>query len=104
MATKLLGTAANNSLLAIKYSGGADLLDADIATMVAAIFDDTYGAFGRIAYNAWSRSGQLYLPNRGGQPIQMKPGDWLAIDTNSGWPIVISANVVDRGGTPWVHT
>jgi hypothetical protein len=102
MATKTLGTAANNSLTALPFSGGADMADADIATIAQAIFDDQLGAFARIVPGAFNRQGLLFVPNRG--VLKVLPGDYVAVDTNSGWPILISGNVIGRGGTPWVHS
>lgn len=99
MATKAGGTNANNSLTTLTFSGGADMLDADIATIAQGIKDDLLGAFGNIVPGAFSRQGLLYVPNRG--VLKMQPGDVVMIDANSGWPILVSANVVARGGTPW---
>lgn len=102
MATKLGGTNANNSLLALPFSAGADMVDADIATVSQAVFDDLLGAFARNLSGAFSRNGQLFVPNRG--VLKLLPGDWVMIDQNSGWPILVSGNVIGRGGTPWNHT
>jgi hypothetical protein len=52
--------------------------------------------FGNFSYN-----GQLFLPgNRG--VIQLKFGDVVAVDTNWGWPIVISNEALAAASSPWV--
>jgi|SRR6185312_1194139 len=93
------GTNANNSLTSLAFSGGADMLDADLATIRQNIKDDLLGAFGNVWPDAFSRQGLLYVPNRG--VLKVLPGDVVMVDTNSGWPILVSANVLNRGGTPW---
>lgn len=99
MATKAGGTNANNSLTTLAYSAGADMADADIATIAQAIKDDLLGAFGLTVPGAWSRNGLLFVPGRG--VLKALPGDVVMVDTNSGWPILVSGNVLNRGGTPW---
>lgn len=101
MATKTFGTNANNSLTALQYSAGADMLDADIATICANIKDDVLSG-NLVIPGSWSRNGLLYIPNRG--VLKLRPGDWIAVDTNSGFPIVVPASVVAAGGTPWAHS
>ena len=102
MATKTLGSNANNSLTALKFSAGADMADPDIASIRALILDDLLGAFGRVVPEGFSRNGLLIVPNRG--VLKVLPGDWVMCDQNSGWCILVSANVIGRGGTPWNHT
>lgn len=107
MATVTLGTSATTSLTALAFSAGANMLDADVATISQLIKDDLlgFGLTGKPARNvpgAYSRNGQLFIPNRG--VLQIRPGDYIAIDPNSGWPILISGNVIGLSGTPWVHT
>jgi hypothetical protein len=101
MATKTFGTSANNSLTALQYSAGADMLDADIATICANIKDDVLSGH-LVIPGSWSRNGLLYIPNRG--VLKLQPGDWIAVDTNSGFPIVVPNSVVGAGGTPWAHS
>lgn len=93
------GTNANNSLTSLAFSAGADMLDADIATIAQSIKDDLLGGFALTVPGAWSRNGQLFIPNRG--VLRVLPGDVVMVDTNSGWPILVSGNVIARGGTPW---
>ena len=101
MATKTFGTAAVGSLTALQFSAGADMLDADIATLCQNIKDDVLSGHLVIA-NSFSRNGQLFVPNRG--VLKLLPGDWVAVDVNSGFPIVVPNSVVAAGGTPWTHS
>lgn len=109
MATVTLGTAAQTSLTALQFSGGSGMSDADRATIAQAIKDDILGYSNaappkpaRIWPDAFTRAGLLYVPNRG--VLQVRPGDYVAVDTNGGWTILVSGNVIDLSGTPWVHT
>lgn len=104
MATKHLGTNANNSLSALAY--GAANADADVAAIQQAILDDflqsnpvTGAAPGvsRIYPGAFVRQGALIVPNRG--VLQLMPGDVVAVDPTTGWPILVSANAVNAGGS-----
>lgn len=104
MATRTLGTSANNVLTAIQFAGsGAGILPADFATIVNGIRDDKVniaGAHPRVT-EALSNSGLLTIPNRG--IIQVLPGDYVAFDSD-GWPILISASSIGYGSTNWVHS
>jgi len=79
-------------------------IDADIATINQLIKDDQNinlpapGAGGW----GWSRAGQLYVPNRGW--LKMLPGDVVGVDTQSGWPILISARAFTVGASVWAKT
>lgn len=100
MATKTLGTNANNSLTAIQMVQGAGgMLPADVATINNAILGDgktNKGPFGgQFTYN-----GLLFLPRDRGV-IQVFRGDWVAVDS-TGWPIVVSSTAASTG--PWTHT
>lgn len=101
MATKTLGTTANNSLTAITFA--ASVTDADFATIMLGIKDDKVKAAGShpIYPNAFARGGLLTIPNRG--IIQVLPGDYVAID-NNGWPILVSGDTIAYGSTLWVHS
>ena len=107
MATRTLGTNANSSLVAIKY--GADVADADIATIANQIYDDQVqnNAFSgatttvlRLFPGCLQKQGALIIPNRG--VLKPLPGDFIAIDTATGWPILISAAAI--AGGPYTHT
>jgi hypothetical protein len=102
MATKTLGTTANNSLTAVEFA--TSLLAADVATIQQGIKNDKIAAAGShpiYSGDAFSLNGLLYVPNRG--VLQVLPGDYVAID-NNGWPILISADSIAYGSTLWVHS
>lgn len=102
MATRTLGTTANNSLTAVAFA--KSLLPADVATINAGIKDDRIKVAGShpiYSGDSFSLSGQLYIPNRG--VLQVQPGDYIGID-NNGWPILISADSIAFGSTLWVHS
>ncbi len=109
MATHTIGAHANNSLTAVEY--GADLLDADVATIQRAILDDflqtnpitnaTPGV-SRIYPGAFVKQGNLFIPNRGF--LKMMPGDVIAVDPTTGWPILVAKNAVSAGGSVFTFT
>jgi hypothetical protein len=99
MATRTLGTVANNSLTAIKF--GMDVTDADFATIINGIKDDAVNG-NPIFPGAFSRNGQLFVPNRGW--LKVLPGDYVGIETATGWPILLSAACINAGGTKWAHS
>lgn len=97
MTTKTLGTNANSSLTAINFGQGVS--DADFATMILGIKDDSIN--GNPVYpGAFSRSGRIFVPGRG--ILQAKPGDYVAFDSTTGWPILLSALAIASG--PWTHS
>lgn len=101
MATLTFGTAATSSLTALQFSPGADMLDADIATICLNIKNDVLSGH-LVIPNSFSRNGQLFIPNRG--VLKLYPGDYVAVDTNSGWPIIVPSSVVAAGSSPWTHS
>lgn len=46
------------------------------------------------------REGKLFVPNRGS--LVILPGDYVAIDSTTGWPILVSARAIAAG--PWTHS
>lgn len=113
MATKTLGTNGTTTLTAINFSKA--LSDADVAAIASTILDDRSIDSGQLATTApsakpiypgaFSKTGLLYVPNRG--VLQVLPGDWVGVDAN-GWPILISANAIAGGTAPsastsWTH-
>lgn len=99
MATATLGTALTSSLTAIKYATGG-LLPADLYTIQKNILDDSVPAANPTIYpGGITQGGMLYVPNRG--YLRVFPGDYVAIDTQTGWPILISARAA--AGAAWVH-
>lgn len=104
MATHTFGTSASSSLTAVKWfpGQGSGISNADMATIAEAIwFQDNKNP--TPIPGAFSFNGLLFLPgNRG--VIQPKPGDVVAVDTNFGWPIVVSKEALGAGSSPWVFT
>lgn len=92
MATQTLGTNATNSLTALAFAVSA--ADADVATIQQLIKDDLETNHA-IFPGAFSKTGLLYIPNRG--VLQMRPGDYVAVDSTTGWPILISARAKASG-------
>jgi hypothetical protein len=45
---------------------------------------------------------RLYVPNRG--ILQVYPGDWIAIDAQGGWPILVTRNVLPQTRTATGNT
>ena len=97
MATKTLGTAATTTLVAQVF--GSNPSTADIATIQLHILNDLIN--GHPVYpGAWANIGLLYVPNRG--VLQAQPGDYVAYDPATGWPILLSARAA--AGASWVHS
>lgn len=102
MAVQTVGTTANNSLTyGIKFlpGYGSGMAAADIATIALHIKDDLNVAH-PVYPNAFSSNGLLYVPNRG--ILTMLPGDYVAVDPTTGWPILISKRAAASG--PWTIT
>lgn len=101
MATKTLGSNANNSIPnAISYLPGwnSGMSAADIATMALAIKDDQNNLKPLIGAGGFSDNGLLLIPNRG--TLKLLPGDWVGVDSR-GWPILLSADTIANG--LWTH-
>lgn len=102
MATKTLGTTANNSLNpAIQFLPGwnSGVLAADAAAIAVGIKDDLNVAHPLIPGAFDMSVSRLYIPNRG--ILQVLPGDWIGVD-NQGWPILVSKNSIANAA--WTHT
>ncbi len=116
MALRTLGSNANNSLSAFLV-GTDDLTAADLALLNIGIKADPpgYGAWPAVGTTglvtgqgtnrpqvnqAYVKQGRLIIPNRG--QLQLKPGDFIAFDSTTGWPIVISGDAAANG--PYTHT
>lgn len=101
MATKTVGTNASTNLTAIQWQPGG-LNKTDAATINALIHSVT-------AVSNYKRArfenGILYLPSRTPAEtfIPLEPGDWIAVDASTGWPIVIP-NAVMTASTSWTHS
>ena len=97
MATKTLGTAPTNTLVAMPF--GTDVSQADIAAIAQHILNDQVNTH-PIWPEAWANSGLLFVPNRG--ILQALPGDYVAYDPATGWPILLSKRAA--AGANWVHS
>jgi hypothetical protein len=99
MATGTLGTTGTTVLTSIN-GWTAQTAIADVAAIQEAIVRQ--GTFRTsIVPGGFSPSGRLFLPGGRGI-IQMKPGDYIGVDSN-GWPIVVTSESIAAGGTSWAH-
>ena len=104
MSLLTMGTAATTTLKAMKFSFTAN--PSDMAALEAYVLDDqTPGSgtplgwgssVGAVNYN----SAQLFIPNRG--VLTPIPGDFIVVDTQTGFPFLISAAAAAAAG--WVHS
>lgn len=105
---RTLGTTANNSLTAIQFSHVADgevaqafpnrITPAALAALTALMKFDVQGALSNQDFDPnavqpnfgmMTAHGQLVIPARG--VLKVKQGDIVAVDTQTGWPILLSA-------------
>ena len=102
MALVTLGTTAQTSFNAIQFQFG--MVPADLASLNAMIFRDNNPASTsnpEVEPTSIDTAGFLTLPGGRGK-IQLKPGDYIAVDPTTGWPIVVSKNCAANGAI--VHT
>lgn len=101
MATTTLGTTTDTSLTAVVFSQDPSvLLPADLATIAHMILNDQNVAtpMAQISgIGGFVREGFLFVPNRG--KLQIYPGDVIAVDDATGWPILVSAAAA--AGADW---
>jgi len=97
MATVTLGTNATTSLVALAWNRMSAI--ADVAAIAVAIKDDQ-NVNHPIWPGAFAKNGRLYVPNRGF--LNMLPGDYVAVDATTGWPILLSARAIASG--PYTHS
>lgn len=99
-----LGTNATTSLTAVAFSQSpATLLPADLQTIHYGILDDQAASHPHASISGlggFVREGKLIVPNRGS--LLVLPGDYIAIDSTTGWPILVSARAIASG--PWTHS
>ena len=106
---RTMGTTATTSLSAVKYSQSP--LDSsaylgtppalDMAALAALIKDDL-NQTGNFAPNKFfDFNGLLMIPRRG--LVRVLPGDFVAVDTQTGWPILVSA-LAAASNPSWVHS
>lgn len=103
MATKTLGTSATTSLVAVPFLPGynSGMAISDVATINNYIKSQLNVANPQAGGSYFTPEGVLYLPDQQGM-IKINPGDYVAVDATSGWPIVISKNAIATG--PWTHS
>ena len=97
MATITVGTTSSTALTGLVFQPNCNV--ADLATINADIFPDNNPAYDTIPANvptALSTSGILKLPGGRGE-ITLLPGDVIAVDPVTGWPIVLSKNCAANG-------
>jgi hypothetical protein len=104
MATKTLGSSTTSVLVAVAFSPDpAVLATADLATINQHILDDqnvAHPVAHLIGSGGFVREGHLYVPNRGF--LTVLPGDYVAYDPATGWPILLSSRAA--AGASWVHS
>ena len=106
MALQTLGTNATSSLSALVFGPKGVMTDSDLAAFNALVlpnYGDTTNQgnpnSGKLEVYI-SREGQLYVPRRGW--VKVFAGDVLALDSTTGFPILLSAAAVASG--PWTLT
>ncbi len=101
MSTTTLGTSATTSLTSLIFKPGyaSGMAAADIATIANLIRNDQ-GNVRSYVPGAFSAGGLLTIPNRG--VLQVLPGDYVGVDSTTGWPVLISALAIGSG--PWTHS
>lgn len=98
MTAVLAGTSTTSILVGDTFTRG----DATGIRFIAnKIKNDAVNGF-PIYPGAFSNTGLLYVPNRG--ILQAHPGDVIATDPVTGWPILISAASIAAGSSSWVIT
>lgn len=97
MALLTLGTNANNSLRSLKMTGA--MTPTDVGTFANDVKNDQINGL-PIFPGAFAQNGLLYVPNRG--VLKVLPGDYVAVDLTTGWPILVSAYAIAHG--PYTHS
>ena len=102
MALLTLGTNATTSLAALKFlpGYGSGVSAANVAAFNADVRDDQNVSHPLIPGSFDMSVSRLYIPNRG--VLQLLPGDYIAVDATTGWPILLSARAIAAG--PWTHS
>lgn len=97
MALLTLGTAATTTLSAIQFV--SPMNQTDFAALAAKI--KAQNPFARVTPQDFDQEGFLYLSGGRGK-IRLQPGDFVAVDPASGWPIVVTPQAITGGG--FVHS
>jgi hypothetical protein len=83
---------------------GNELTAADIASLMVAIKNDVINGANIASLPSWggsySQSNLLSVPNRG--VLRMLPGDVIAWDSQTGWPILVSGLAANNAGWHFV--
>lgn len=100
MATLTLGTSATTSLTSLLWSAAMNATD--FATLQQLVKYDSGPQTGAVFPGAIVKgnTGALYIPQRG--ILQVLPGDYIGVDSTTGWPILVSAKAIASG--PWSHS
>ncbi len=101
MATITVGTAGTTTLVGVVWT--SSVAQADVSTINAHILDDLNARHPMAQIDGgggFVREGLLYVPNRGA--LQLYPGDVVAYDPATGFPILLSARAA--AGASWVHS
>ena len=96
MALITLGTNATTSLSAKLFN--KQMAAADVASINNGILNDQINT--HPIFPGAFRNGQLYIPNRG--VLKILEGDYIAFDSTTGWPILLSKYAIASG--PWTHS
>lgn len=104
MALRTVGTNANNSLGGFLI-GTDDLTAATVAlltikTPLAFVNGALVGNVRNLVNGGYTQQGTLTIPGRG--ILVCQPGDFIGLDPNTGWPILLSADTAANG--TWTHT
>jgi hypothetical protein len=102
LALLTLGTNANNSLAALLFKPGygSGVSAADVAAFNADVKNDVNVAHPPVSHSLKMDGGLLHIPNRG--VLRLRPGDYVAVDATTGWPILLSARAIAAG--PYTHS
>ena len=101
MALRTMGTTAQTTLSAIQFSQSPNVvLPADMASLKAALKDDLNPS-SQSPNSFFDYNGLLMIPRRG--LVRVFPGDFIAWDAQTGWPILVSAAAAALNPS-WVHT
>ena len=103
MSTSTLGSNSTTSLTSLVFqTAGGGQLSSDFAAISNLIQDDLQSVQGGTPHRRtyFSKQGILFVPRRG--QLKVFPGDYVAVDPTTGWPVLISAQSIAAG--PWTHT
>jgi hypothetical protein len=100
MALLNIGTTTTTVLKGLQVNGAMNITDVAAFNAYCKSQPST-GTYQMIEPTAFGLSGLLYLPGKRGV-VQCNPGDYIAVDPTTGWPIVISKFASSGGG--YVHS